>query len=180
MSDADAGAGKVSVEVNVEEFATLVANMSRLLSGFGGLEPLRQAGLSLGEWVALATLARADEGATNKVLGRNLGVAPQRAGEISSSLLRGGLVSIGPSTGKRDQVSLVKLSAAGKAKLDEVNAGLGPILSQALKGRSLLGAKKQMKSLGRLLRMETPEKATKRKEKKAKKADKKKGDEAKG
>ncbi|MFN4016071.1 MAG: MarR family winged helix-turn-helix transcriptional regulator [Reyranella sp.] len=178
MSEVDTGSVKPAAEVSVEEFARLVASISRLLSGLGRMEPLREAGISLGEWVALATLARASEGVTNKALGRVLGVRGQRTGEISSSLLRAGLVTIGQA-GQNDKVHLVKISDAGKAKLESIDASMKPMLSQALNGRTLLGAKKQMKSLGRLLVQDTPEKSNKRKEKRAAKAGKKKADAAK-
>jgi DNA-binding MarR family transcriptional regulator len=172
MSDVDVESAKPPVENSVEEFSQLVASMSRLLSGFGRMEPLRESGINLGEWVALAALARGTEGVTNKALGRGLGVTGQRAGEISSSLLRAGLVTIGQS-GQDNKGHLIKISDAGKAKLESVGAGLKPMLSQALKGRSLLAAIKQMRSLARLLNQDTPEKSNKRKERKAAKAENK-------
>lgn len=172
---------KPRAEINVDDFSRVVASMSRLLIGFGRLKPLRESGLGLGEWVALSILGR-KEGTTNKVLGRSLGVTGQRATQITSSLLRGGLISIGPSAkgeGKKaeqkkgEQVSEIKLTDAGKTKLESINAELKPMLASALKGRALVGATKQMKSLGRIVRTEAPEKTNKRKAKKAEKKAKK-------
>lgn len=166
MSETKVESGEPPVEIRVEEFSLLVANMSRLLSGFGRMGPLRDAGITLGEWVALSTLARSAGGSKNKILGRALGVPRERIVEIVNSLLRADLVAL-KSSGKDDKISLITVTDAGKAKLEAINASLKPMLTQALKGRSLLGAKKQMKSLGRLIPDDAPERSTKKKARKA-------------
>lgn len=166
MSDAKIESGEPSVEVRVEEFSLLVANMSRLLSGFGRMGPLRDAGITLGEWVTLATLVRSGAGAKNKNLGRTLGVPRERMVEIVNSLLRADLVAVKQS-GQGEKISLITVTDAGKAKLESINASLKPLLSDALKGRSLQGARKQFRALGRLVSEDAPEKSVKKKARKA-------------
>ena len=168
-----ADAAAPAAEINVDDFGRLVASMSRLLVGFGQLKPLREAGLGLGEWVALGMVARQD-GATIKLMSRNLGVPLQRVSQITGSLAQSGLISIGQSTeaaesqgGKAGKV--IKVTDAGKTKLEAINGELKTLLSAMMKARTLSAAVKRMSSLGRGLRSMGTEKADKKKGKKGKK-----------
>lgn len=166
---ADASApAKVSTP---EDVGDLVAIMSRLLVGFGRLQPLREAELGLGEWIALSMLAR-DGAATNKLMARKLGVPVKRVGQISNALAEGGLVSVQEQAEGEKTQKTIGITDAGKAKLEAVNSALGAVVGQALDARSLSGAIKRLKVVGRLLRTATSEKGKKaRKDKQAAKAE---------
>lgn len=171
--EAKTAAAATGVEINIDDLGRLVANMSRLLAGFGQLKPLREAGLGLGEWVALGMLAR-QEGMTNKLMSRNLGVPVQRVAQISYSLVQSGLLSVGQAAegGKAGKAGKVlKITDAGRAKLEAVNSEMKVALSPVLKARALGGALKQMKPLGRVLRVATVGGVNKRKARSAKQAE---------
>ncbi|MDO8972363.1 MarR family winged helix-turn-helix transcriptional regulator [Reyranella sp.] len=168
-----AAAAAPAEEINVDDFGRLVASMSRLLVGFGQLKPLREAGLGLGEWVALGMLAR-QEGATIKLMSRNLGVPVQRVSQITGSLTQSGLISVGQTTEAESQGAkagkVIKVTDAGKAKLEAINGELKSVLGGMMKARTLSAALKRMAPLGRGLRAVNTEKVGKKKGKKAKQA----------
>lgn len=162
-------------EINVEDFGRLVAGMSRLLVGFGELKPLREAGMGLGEWVALGMVAR-QEGMTNRLMSRSLGVPVQRVAQITGSLAQSGLILVGtsgeagnPEGGKAGK--MVKITDAGKTKLEAINTELKSVLGAVLKARTLGVALRQMKPLGRVLRAATPDRPNRKKGKKGKRAE---------
>lgn len=167
MSSTENVAAKPPAEINVEDFARLIATMSRLLSGLGRIQPFSEAGVGLAEWVALIALAQKD-GVNNKTLGRNLGVTGQRANQISTSLAQGGYITVNNSASDSRE-NEIKITNTGKAKIDSINSQLKPLLATTLEGRerSLASVSKQMRSIARILQIAQPEKAAKKKEKKA-------------
>lgn len=158
--------------INVEDFSSLIANMSRLLSGLGRIKPFSEADIGLAEWVALTLLGNKD-GVSNKVLGRNLGVSGQRANQISTSLAKAGLIVVKQSA-EDNRANEIKITAAGRSKIESVNSQLLPLLADALKGKekTLANASKQLRLLSRIVRVDKPDEAGKKakKEKKAREA----------
>lgn len=167
MAATEQAQSKPVAEISVEDFSSLIANMSRLLSGLGRIKPFREAEIGLAEWVAL-TLLGAKDGVSNKVLGRNLGVSGQRANQISTSLAKVGLIAVTQSA-EDSRANEIKITAAGRAKIASVNAQLLPLLSDALQGKekTLASASKQLRLLSRIIRVDKPEDADKKKAKKA-------------
>jgi DNA-binding MarR family transcriptional regulator len=171
MAKTDAAEAKPTVELDVEEFSQLVVGMSRMLTGFTRISVFTDSQLSLAEWVAM-TILRQRDGVTNKFLGRALGVTGQRANQICASLVRSGFVVVGQSA-EDNRANDIKLTEAGKSKLDLMNSQLKPLLAGALEGkeRSLAGATKHLRIVSRIVdagRGGDPEqKKEKRKSKKA-------------
>lgn len=143
-------------EISVSDFGLLAVTMSRLLTEFSEVKPLRDAGLGLGDWAVLAMLAQSD-GMTKK-LSRGLGIPLQRVTNIVALLEQDELVSVGPAVSGGKAKRLIKISEAGRAKLESVNAELTVALDLVLKSPALRGALKQMSVLERLLGAATFEK----------------------
>ena len=161
--------GSAGGEINVDDFGRLVASMSRLLSSFGQLKPLREARLGLGEWVALGVLAR-QEGITSKLMSQRLGIPAPRAAQIFVSLAESGLISIGqPSEGATSD-RVTKITDAGMIKLEAVNLEMKTVLAAGVKARTLSGALNQMRPLSRIASTSTLKRAGKNKAKQAKAA----------
>lgn len=137
-------------KINVDDFGRLAVTMSWLLTEFSQVKPLRDAGLGLGDWAVLAILARSDSVA--KKLSRNLGIPVQRVASIVDSLTQDGFTSTEPLAGGGKIRRVIKITDAGRIKLEAVNAELTVALGMALKSRSLRGALKQVTVLSRLLR----------------------------
>lgn len=169
------GAGASSGgEINVDDFGRLVASMSRLLSGFGQLKPLREARLGLGEWVALGVVAR-QEGITSKLMSQRLGIPAPRAAQIFVALAESGLISIGQAPEGATSDNVTKITDAGKIKLEAVNAEMKAVLAAAVKARVLSGALQQMRPLSRIASASTLKRTGKNKAKQAKAARQTKG-----
>jgi DNA-binding MarR family transcriptional regulator len=143
-------ASKPAAEIDPSVLAGLVAGMSRLMFRLAALPPLKEAGLSLGEWIALVALAEKD-GISNKQLANKLGVTRQRANQICASLSGDGLISISQSQ-EDSRMNVITLSDNGKAILDVVNSAILPLVASALKNkeRSLAIADKQVRYLMRI------------------------------
>ena len=169
-TEADA---KAPAEINVDDFAVLIANMSRLLTGLARITPFSEANMGLAEWVALSMLAQKD-GVSNKQLGRNLGVTSQRVNQICTSLAKAQLVTVGQSADD-NRANEIKITPLGKTQIEGVNSKLKPLLETVLKGRerTLVSVSKQMRHVMRLLKAGTEDGELKqaRREKKEKKAD---------
>jgi DNA-binding MarR family transcriptional regulator len=151
MAQAEVAGDKV-VEVTVEDFSSLVSGASRLLGGLSRLPAFRDAGIGVGEWLALTTLLRED-GINNKVLARALGVTGQRANQICQSLSRDGLISVSQSADD-NRANEIRLTSEGREKIGVVNEQLKTLLSEVLKGkeRAVGGAAKQLRRLKPLIR----------------------------
>lgn len=158
MSSTENAGAKPLAEISIEDFSSLIATMSRLLVGLGRIPPFSEADIGLAEWVALITLGQKD-GVSNKVLGRNLGVTGQRANQISASLARGGYIVVNNSANDNRE-NEIKITDAGRAKIDMINSQLKPLLATALEGRerSLASVSKQMRFVARILQTANPEK----------------------
>lgn len=144
-------------EASINDFGRLAFAMSRLLTEFSQVKPLRDAGLGLGDWAVLALLAQSDGMA--KRLSRSLGIPIQRVASIVASLGQDELVSVEPSAGEGKATTVIKITEAGRTKLEAVNAELATTLGAVLRSRSLNGALKHISALGPLLRAVPPEKA---------------------
>lgn len=147
----------VGEEANVDDFGLLAVTMSWLLTEFNEVKPLRDAGLGLGDWAVLATLAHS--GGMTKKLSRNLGIPVSRVANIVDSLAQDGLASVEPSPEGSKGRSVIRITDVGRTKLEAVNAELTLALDAVLKSPALRGALKQVTLLGRLLRAATLERA---------------------
>jgi len=139
-------------EVSIDEFSSLVASMSRLLSGLGRIPVFSEGTISMAEWVALTMLARKD-GINNRLLARALGVTGQRANQICGALVRDGYVAVTQSAAD-NRANEIRITDGGKAKLEDVQTQLKSLLTAALPGkraRALTGAAKHVKILSRVL-----------------------------
>jgi len=167
---------KSQVEVSVDDFAGLVAYMSRLLAGLVKVKPLEDANLSLAEWVALSMLAQKD-GVNNKQLARNLGVSGQRVNQICAALRKTELISVEQS-GSDSRASVIKITDSGRAQIATVNMQLKSLLSEVLKGRgrTLVSITKLMRQLMRLLDVGSADVGDARKKRRSRKAAKAKAD----
>jgi DNA-binding MarR family transcriptional regulator len=159
MTTAEADA-KPPAEINVDDFAGLIANMSRLLTGLARIKPFSDANLGLAEWVALSMLAQKD-GVSNKHLGRSLGVTGQRVNQICASLTKSELITVGQSADD-SRANEIKITSLGRAQIDRVNSQLQPMLATVLKGRerALVSIAKQMRHVMRLVKAGKEEGAT--------------------
>jgi len=167
---------KSQLEVSVDDFAGLVAYMSRLLAGLVKIKPLEDANLSLAEWVTLSMLAQKD-GANNKQLARNLGVSGQRVNQICASLKKAELISVAQQDND-GRANEIKITDSGRAQIAAVNSQLKPLLSEVLKGRgrTLVSITKLMRHLMRLLNVGSGQGGDTKKTRKIRKATKAKAD----
>ena len=135
------------VEVKIEDFASLVSGMSRLLTGVARLPAFTDAELGLAEWSALMVLASKD-GINNKQLAKSLGITGQRVNQITKSLTTAGLIAVSQSTDD-SRKNVIAITDAGKAQLTAVNSKLLPAISASLekRERSLQGANRNIKAL---------------------------------
>lgn len=157
---------KLPVEINVADFSSLIAGMSRLLIGTANIAPFKEANLGLAEWVALSVLAEKD-GISNKQLARALGVTGQRANQVGASLKDAGLIAIGQS-GEDNRKNEIKITEEGRRRFNAINEQLKPLLASSLKGRekSLSSASRQIRILMRIVQVVNPDRE-KKKQKKA-------------
>lgn len=145
----DTADSKPSTAIDVEDFSKLVGDISRILTVITQIRLFGEANIGLAEWVGLWAFRGRDE-IDHGEFARHVGAKGARVKEIVNSLVRGKLVVIeqsgeGPLT--------LRITHAGKAKLEEVNERLKPLLSAALQGmeRSLFAASKQLRLLARSL-----------------------------
>ena len=147
LSDADQ-TGEI-----LTNFADLVVGMSRLLVGLGNMEPFRETGFSLADWVALSVLAKGPA-KNNRQLAKVLGVTRQRANQIKTSLERAKLISATQSSEDARQ-NVIMVTSRGQAKLHDINGKILSILLSSLKGkkRVLVKADNSVRALLRALRV---------------------------
>ncbi len=148
----EAAAGNASEGVAVDDFARLVLGMSRLLTEFNQLKPFREAELGLGDWAVLTMLAQKD-GMGQKPMSRILGLPMQRVAEITAALRQDELVSLVPSVQAGKTRRVIKITEAGRARLEAVNAELAAMLATLVGAQPLRGALKRMTLLGRAIRV---------------------------
>jgi MarR family transcriptional regulator for hemolysin len=168
----EVGNGKPPAEIDVENFSSLVANMSRLLTGLARLKPFSDADMGVADWVGLTNLARED-GVSNKAFGRSLGVSGQRANQICTSLSSAGMITVTQSA-VDNRANEIKITEAGRAKVTALNAQLKLLLAEALKGkeRSVAGAHKHVKLISHVVgRAEKQERPAARQRKEARRAE---------
>ena len=124
---------KAPAEISVENFSGLVANLSRILAGVSRFRPFDAADLGLAEWVALMTLI-GNDGISNKLLARHLGVTRQRANQIVIALEREDLIEVTQSA-EDQRVNEIKVSDFGKSTLEVLNLELKPLLATTFEGK---------------------------------------------
>jgi DNA-binding MarR family transcriptional regulator len=160
---------KDTVEVKIEDLATLVAGMSRLLSRLASMPAFQEAGLGLAEWSALSIIA-GKSGINNGQLAHALGVSAQRVNQITDSLRGAENISISASAddGRKKAISI---TAAGTQRLTELNSKLQPMVASALSKRPrVLGRASAMISKT-LMRIATPAKGEGKKGKRRKRGE---------
>lgn len=162
MANAKVVEAKPLSEINLVDFASFVASMSRLLIGLASIPPFKDANLGLAEWVALSVLAEAD-GVSNKHLARSLGVTGQRANQICGSLSKANLISTTQST-EDNRKNEIRITETGRAQYNKVNSELKPLLAMALanKERSLSAANRMIKMMMRVVQSSNPGRAKKK------------------
>lgn len=126
-----------SSDADVQDMATLVAGMSRFLTGLSNLPPFQEAGMGLSEWSALSIIA-GKTGLNNRQLANALGVSAQRVNQITEALQNAGHVLLNtPADDKRKKT--ITITASGKARLDALNAKLQPLISAAVSRSKTVG-----------------------------------------
>jgi DNA-binding MarR family transcriptional regulator len=110
-------------ETDMDEMAALAATviaMTRFLSRLSGAAPFKETDLGLAEWLALRVFAR-NQGASKKVLAKNLDVTGQRAKQICDSLQAAGLISVVSSTvdTRKNEIALTNEGSKRLMELDE-------------------------------------------------------------
>jgi DNA-binding MarR family transcriptional regulator len=165
---------KREVPISIDEFAAAIAGMSRLLGKVSSAQPFKDAGIGLAEWSALNSLiAEQSEAVSNKQLAKSLGVSGQRANQICDSLKSTGLAGVSPSPDDGRKV-MIKITAAGRARLKTVNETLLPMLvaKAGNRGAALQRMNRTLKVLGRTFSSADTEKSDKKENRKLKKAKK--------
>jgi DNA-binding MarR family transcriptional regulator len=118
----------------VQALAGIVTGMSRFLTRTAKATPFEQSRMSLAEWSALAMIVYKAE-ISNKQLATLLGVSGQRVTQITYSLRRLSLITIGKASGDSRKVVLAA-TEAGRNKLFMLNRKLEPLLD--IKNEKLL------------------------------------------
>lgn len=135
----------------LNDFAELVAGMSRFLARLSGISVFTTAGLGLSEWVALSVLSQ-NEGISAKQLAAKLGVTGQRVNQITSGLISAGLI-ISTVSKEDSRKHELRVSAAGKRELQSLNRQLRPLIEAAFPKReqAISRLAKRTKSLMRIV-----------------------------
>jgi len=156
LASVDSAGDAEANETVIKDFAEMISTMSRLISRIEGMALFSESDIGLPEWVALSISGDLD-GISSKELARRLGVTPQRAQQLSGSLLKAQLFSIAQST-EDSKKKVIKVTPAGKAKWEAINSELEPLLTEALgkKVRTLASANKQMRTIVRALPARKP------------------------
>lgn len=135
MTATEIAAANPPAEITIEDFSRLVGSLSRLLTGLSALQPLKDHGLGLADWLVLTALAQED-GINNKTLARNMGVTGQRANQICMSLASESLIVVTQAAEDRRSNNIM-ITEAGRAKLGALNTQLKQLLADALEGKEL-------------------------------------------
>lgn len=101
----------------------------------------------------MLTMLAQKDGIGQKPMSRILGLPVQRVAEITAALRQDELVSLVSSVQAGKTRRVVKITEAGKAKLEAVNAELAAMLGTLVGAQPLRGAVKRMTSLGRAVRV---------------------------
>jgi len=137
--------------ISIDDFCRLVVSMSRLLTEFNQLKLLCDAGLGLGDWAVLAMLAHGD--LLTKGLSRRLGISVQRVKAIVASLAQDEMITVEQPARPGDKSGrVIKITKAGRSKLEAVNSEMKRVLDAALEARSMSVALAQMSALELALR----------------------------
>lgn len=151
-----------ATEIKIQDLATLVAGMSRLLTRLANTPAFQEAGMGLAEWSALSFISGRN-GINYKQLANALGVSAQRVNQIADLLRDGGNIAVNTSADDARK-KIIMITPSGSQRLSELNAKLLPIVTAGLNKRpKVIGRASSM--IDRILKhIAGPEKA---KEKKA-------------
>jgi DNA-binding MarR family transcriptional regulator len=130
MTDASANG---ATEIKIQDLATLVAGMSRLLTRLGGMPAFQEAGMGLAEWSALSFIS-GKSGINYKQLANALGVSAQRVNQIADLLRDGGNIAVNTSADDARK-KIIMITPSGSQRLSELNAKLLPIVTAGLNKR---------------------------------------------
>lgn len=147
----EGGGAKASPEVHLADFSDVIVGMSRVLFELARIKPFRESGLGLAEWVALSVLAK-ESSLSIRQLGRALGISPQRADQLETSLREAGCVAVGQSS-DHARKNTITITHLGKAQLRSLDLRLKPLIAAALKDRenSLVAMKRYNRLLMRII-----------------------------
>jgi len=113
--------------LTAQEFAGLVTGMSRFLGQLSSCGPFQEADIGIGEWSLLNHLSQGP--VEQRKLTRDLGVTKQRVNQICDSLKKSGTIEITPAPDD-PRMNSVAITAAGKARVEGINAKLIPSLTK--------------------------------------------------
>ena len=130
MSDANADGAS---EIKIQDLATLVAGMSRLLTRLAGMPAFQEAGMGLAEWSALSFIS-GKNGINYKQLANALGVSAQRVNQIADLLRDGGNIAVNTSADDARK-KIIMITPSGSQRLSELNGKLLPIITAGLNKR---------------------------------------------
>jgi DNA-binding MarR family transcriptional regulator len=111
----------------VEALAGIVTGMSRFLTRIAKAAPFQQAKMGLAEWSALAAIVESS-GISNKQLASALGVSGQRITQITDSLKRSGMITVGQAEHDSRKV-VIAATEAGRNELAALNRKLEPLIA---------------------------------------------------
>lgn len=130
MSDASTDG---ATEIKIQDLATLVAGMSRLLTRLASMPAFQEAGMGLSEWSALSFIS-GRSGINYKQLANALGVSAQRVNQIADLLRDGGNIAVNTSADDARK-KIITITPSGSQRLFELNAKLLPIVTAGLNKR---------------------------------------------
>ena len=149
MLDESATAPK---EIHAGDIASVIAAMNRFLSSFGQHPILKNAQLTLADWLVLTLLSQ--KGADNsKALSKAIGVSQPRMNQVLEALMTAGLVTF-KGTGPKDTIEVTE---QGRTRLDEIGATLQPKFAEVFKGRerSVVATERALKLMLRVVNAAT-------------------------
>jgi len=115
----------------IREFLDIVTSMARFLSNSTAMEIFRRRGASgFADWVALATISTHPPGLTDRQLTRFIGTSLKRTRRLVDGLSSTGMIVLSP--GEEAETSIVEVTPAGQARVEEIASELLPILKSFL------------------------------------------------
>jgi DNA-binding MarR family transcriptional regulator len=144
-------AAPAAVPDSISSFANLIAGMSRFLNGIAQIPLFKSGEHGLTEWVALYVLSEND-GISNNQLAHKLGVTGQRINQVTTSLARGGLITVTQSQADSRKNEL-RLAPAGRDYLTAVEQQLKPLITAGFGDREAVLSRmsKQTRFLSRIV-----------------------------
>jgi DNA-binding MarR family transcriptional regulator len=158
------GGGKAARAGRAEtSVSDLLYSVSRVSSSFEALLKASTPALTLSQWALLETLSKDGEATRPSQVSRRLGASRQSIRQSNKKLTKLGLLETLPAAEGKKAVGL-RLTDAGRAKLDEVAALTGTMAEAVGAGRqsaSLTGAMRSLRGLSQAITAQTPKPAKK-------------------